>query len=179
MQRSWIVIGLAGLALVGGFLILTATDDGDPPPLETVTTDEGLTTQIPEGWVGETEFPWEFHPPGGAEDFDLWTVARACPPEGCRAATLDEWMVRAPELPSFVDMRSSDGDGLFDVDEERLDDAYVLRAQTASAGRVVFVAAFADGADDYVACSVRLTLQADERLADEIVRVCRETAAAR
>ncbi|GJM38586.1 MAG: hypothetical protein DHS20C19_19530 [Acidimicrobiales bacterium] len=176
MRRPWVLVGLIVLALVGGVLILTAGDDDPGPQLETVTTEEGLVTEVPLGWVAEGAFVWEFQPPGGVDGFDGWSVARACPLDGCAAATLAEWTAEAGALPSFVDMRAADGDSLFDVVEEELSDAYVLRATTATAGRIVVVAAFADGAEEYVACSVRLALGADERLADEIVRVCRETA---
>ena len=39
----------------------------------------------------------------------------------------------------------------------------------------VFVAAFIDGADFYIECGVTLGLDADFRLLDEILDVCRET----
>lgn len=177
MRRPWLLVGLILLGLVGGLLILTASDDESRPALETVTTEEGLVTEVPLGWVAEGAFVWEFQPPGGVDGFDGWSVARGCPLDGCRAETLTEWTAGAAALPSFVDMRAAEGESLFNIVEEELSDAYVLRARTATAGRIVIVAAFADGADEYVACSVRLALGADERLADEIVRVCRETAA--
>lgn len=179
MRRPGILIGLIALAVIGGILILTAGDDDPGPPLESTVTAEGLATEIPEGWVAEGTFRWDYHPPGGADGFDVWSVARACPTSGCAPASLEEWLALADDLPTFVDMREAVGDTLFDLTEERLSDAHVARATTAAVGRIVFVAAFADGAEDYVACSARVALGSDERLADEIVRVCRATAARR
>ena len=156
MRRPWIVLVLIGLALVGAVLIRTADDD-DRVALEEVTTAEGLVTQIPEGWVVADQFPFEFGPPGDGQVFDQWTVARACPTDGCDARTLEEWLALAPDLPTFTNLEAVEGE-----------DTFNLRVET-------LVAAFTDGSDDYVACSVRLGLDADQRLADEIVEVCRST----
>ena len=174
MRRPWIVLVLIGLALVGAVLIRTADDD-DRVALEEVTTAEGLVTQIPEGWVVADQFPFEFGPPGDGQVFDQWTVARACPTDGCDARTLEEWLALAPDLPTFTNLEAVEGEDTFNLRVEALDDARVLRAQTEAAATLVFVAAFTDGSDDYVACSVRLGLDADQRLADEIVEVCRST----
>lgn len=174
MRRPWIVLVLIGLALVGAVLIRTA-DDGDRVALEEVTTAEGLVTQIPEGWVVSDQFPFEFAPPGDEQVFDQWTVARACPPDGCAPRTLDEWLALAPDLPTFTNLEAVEGEDTFNLRVETLDDARILRAQTEAAATLVFVAAFTDGADDYVACSVRLGVGSDARLADAIVDVCRST----
>ena len=175
MRRPWIVPALIALALVGAVLIVTADDGEDPVALEEITTAEGLATRIPEGWVVSEQFAFDFGPAGGEQVFDQWTVARACPPDGCGARALDDWLALAVDLPTFTNIADAEGEDTFNVEFETLDDAYVLRAQTEAAARLVFVAAFTDGAEDYVACSVRLGLGADQRLADEIVDVCRTT----
>lgn len=176
MRRPWIVPALIVLALVGAALILTADDDEEPVALEAITTAEGLATRIPEGWVESEHFAFDFVPATQEQVFDQWTVARACPPDGCAARSLDDWLALAADLPTFTNIADAEGEETFDVEAETLDDAYVLRAQTEAAARLVFVAAFTDGAEEYVACSVRLALGADLRLADEIVDVCRTTA---
>ena len=142
-----VVFGLILLAVVGGVLIITASDDEPGPELEPVVTAEGLMTEVPAGWVAEGEFSWDYHPVGGSDGFDVWSVAAACPVDGCGSATLAEWMAIADGLPTFVDMRGAVGDTLFNLSEERLPDAYVARAWTSTAGRLIFVAAFDDGAD--------------------------------
>lgn len=177
MRRPWIVLVLIGLAIVGAVLIRTA-DDGDRVALEEVTTAEGLVTRIPEGWVVSDQFPFEFGPAAEGQVFDQWTVARACPPDGCAVRSLDEWLALAPDLPTFTNLAAVEGEDTFNLRIETLDDARVLRAQTEAAAELVFVAAFTDGAEDYVACSVRLGVGSDSRLTDAIVDVCRSTLAA-
>lgn len=174
MRRPWIVPSLIVLALVGATLILTA-DESEAVALEDITTSEGLVTRIPEGWVVSDQFPFDFLPVAQEQIFDQWTVARGCPLEGCAPRTLDEWLELAPDLPSFTSVVEAEGEDTFNLEVETLGNARVLRAQTEAAARLVFVAAFADGAEDYVACSVRLSLTADQRLADAIVDVCRTT----
>lgn len=177
MRRRWILVVLIGLAVVGGLLIATAGDDGGRPALEEVTTGEGLVTEIPEGWVADGRSPWEFAPPGAADGFDQWIVARAsgCWPDSCEPRSLDQWVELGPSLPTFVDVRASDGVDVFVVSEESFDDAHVLRALTPTGGDLVFVAAFRDDSLEYVACSARLGPGSDRRLADVIVDVCRDT----
>ena len=175
MRRPWIVPVLIGLALLGAVLILTA-DETEPVALEEITTAEGLATRIPEGWVVSEQFPFDFVPPTEGKVFDQWTVARACPAEGCAVRSLDQWLALAPDLPTFVGIAAAEGEDVFNI--EIRDDCPMpgcSRAQTEAAARLVFVAAFTDGAEDYVACSVRLGLGADQRLADEILDVCRST----
>lgn len=172
MQRSWIVVALIGLALLGGVLIVTADDDSGPP-LDDIVTAEGLNTQIPQGWLESPEFSFDFLPTLDEQVFDKWTVARGCPTDGCAPRSLDEWWALVDELPTFVGLASTDG--LFNTETETLDDARVFRAQTETGGRLVFVAAFTDGAEAYVACSLQLGLSADQRLSDAIVDVCRST----
>ena len=174
MRRPWIVPALIALALVGAAMIWTA-DDTDDVALEDTTTAEGLATRIPEGWVVSEQFPFEFLPDTDGKVFDQWTVARACPPEGCGARSIDEWLALAPDLPTFTNVTETEGQDTFNVEIETLADARVLRAQTEAAARLVFVAAFRDGAEHYVACAVRLGLDGDQRLADAIVDVCRST----
>ena len=165
---------LIALALVGAVLIWTA-DESDDVALEEIITAEGLATRIPQGWVVSDQFPFDFLPDTDEKVFDQWTVARACPPEGCAARSLAEWLALAPDLPTFTNVAETEGVDTFNVEIETLADARVLRAQTEAAARLVFVAAFTDGADDYVACAVRLGLDADQRLADSIIDVCRST----
>jgi hypothetical protein len=174
MRRPWIVPALIALAVVGAVLIWTA-DDADDVALEEITTAEGLATRIPEGWVVSEQFSFDFVPDIDEKVFDQWTVARACPLEGCGTRSIDEWLALAPDLPTFTNVRSVEGSDTFNVEIETLADARVLRAQTEAAARLVFIAVFADGADDYVACAVRLGLDGDQRLADAIVDVCRAT----
>jgi hypothetical protein len=177
MRRPWIVLVLIALALLGAALVWTA-DDTEPVALAEVTTAEGLATQIPEGWVVSEQFPFDFLPVG-EQVFEQWTVARACPVEGCDARSLDEWLALAPDLPTFTNLTAAEGEDTFNVEVETLADARVLRARTEAAARLVFVAAFTDGAEEYIACSVRLGLGADQRLAGEIVDVCRSTSPTR
>ncbi len=174
MRRQWIVPALMALAVVGGILIVTA-DETQGVALEEIVTEEGLATQIPVGWVATPQFPFDFVPPGDGKSFDQWTIARACPVDGCAARSLDEWLALAPDLPTFVGIDAVAEGDLFNVEVQQLDDGRIVRATTATAARLVFVAVFADGADDYVACSVRLGVAANQQLADAIVDVCRST----
>ena len=174
MRRPWIVPALIALAVLGAVLIWTA-DESEPVALEEITTGEGLVTKIPEGWIVSAQFPFDFVPVIGEQVFDQWTVARACPVEGCGVRSLEQWLALAPDLPTFTGVEAVEGEDTFNVEIETLADARVMRAQTEAAARLVFVAAFTDGAEEYIACSVRLSLAADQRLADEIVDVCRST----
>ncbi len=97
------------------------------------------------------------------------------PTGGLWPRSLEEWLALADVLPTFVDLRSQDGSGVFGLEEEYLVDAQVSRAQTETAAKLVFVAAFEDGASSYVACSVRLAVGGDNDLLDAIVDVCRAT----
>jgi len=165
------------LAIVGLVLIWTA-DETEGVELEDITTAEGLDTRIPAGWIVSEQFPFDFAPADDSQVFDQWTVARACPADGCATRSLDEWLALAPDLPLFESVIEAEGDDVFNIDVETVDDARILRAQTEANARLVFVAAFTDRADHYVACSVRLALASDQRLADEIIDVCRSTAVA-
>ncbi|MEQ8839705.1 MAG: hypothetical protein RIB98_01880 [Acidimicrobiales bacterium] len=175
MRRPWIVLVLIVCAVVGGVLIITADESEAPVDLEAFTTEEGLVTEIPSGWVVSEEFPFDFAPPDEGKSFNQWTVARACPSEGCAERSLDEWLGIASELPMFTAIEDADEDGLIGVEGETGADVRIVRAQTESAGRLVLVAAFTDGAEDFVACGARLGIAADERLLDAIVDVCRST----
>jgi hypothetical protein len=179
MRRPWIVPVLIIFAVIGAVMIRTAEDEDPPPSLEEIVTAEGLATRIPSGWVVSDVFPFEFVPPGGGQVFDLWSVARACPLDGCSERSLDEWIALADLLPTFESVREADADTLFDLTTEEFDDARVLRARTETSGQLVFVAAFTDGAETYVACSARVSVGSDQGLADAIVDVCRSTEPAR
>lgn len=165
---------LAVFAVLGAVLILTAAED-DGPPLDDIVTEEGLVTKVPRGWIANADRPFEFGPPSVTDVFDQWTVARACPLDGCRARSLDEWIALADLLPTFDSVRDAEGDAVFNIEASDFDDARVLRARTEAGGQLVFVAAFADGASSYVACSVRVAIGTDEALTDAIVEVCRAT----
>lgn len=169
---------LMGCAVIGGFLIVTADEESSGPALEAAVTEEGLETQVPQGWVAVEGVPFEFIPPGSSKQFDQWTVARGCPVDGCGERSLDEWLALAESLPTFVNMEDADDETIFGIETEQLADARVLRAGTEAGGRLVFVAAFRDGASSYVACSARVSVSGDDRLADAIVDVCRDTAPA-
>lgn len=175
MRRSWILVALMGCAVVGAILIITAEDDPSGPALDAVVTDEGLETRVPQGWTAVDGVPFEFAPPGSTQPFDQWTVARGCPVDGCGERDLAEWLEVAEALPTFANVQEAGDDTIFDIEEEQLDDARVLRARTQTGGRLVFVAAFTDGASSYVACSARISVSGDEQLGDAIVDVCRET----
>lgn len=174
MRRPWIVPALVVLALLGAALIWTADDD-EGVALDDITTAEGLVTRIPSGWVESDQFAFDFRPDVDEQVFEQWTVARACPLDGCRVRTLAEWIALAADLPTFTNIVDAEGIDTFNLDVEQFADARVLRAQTEAGAPLVFVAAFTDGAEDYVACSVRLGLGADQRLTAAIVDVCRST----
>lgn len=175
MRRPWILPALIGLALVGTVMILTA-EDGDPEPeLEEIVTEEGLATRIPIGWIAADQPSFEFAPPSNGQVFDLWSVARGCPVNGCGERSLAEWIEVADLLPTFDNVRNADDGTLFNLEAEEFDDARVIRAQTEASGQLVFVAAFTDGAASYVACAARIAVGSDQGLADAIVDVCRET----
>lgn len=173
--RRLVLVVLLALGVTGFVLVMTAPGDG--PPLESVVTEEGLVTEIPEGWERSEQFAFQFHPPAGlAEVFDRWTVARACGPEGCAARSLDEWLDVAVGLPTFVQALAPDS-GL-DVVSDTFDDDHRVMITTTDAGTaIVFVAAFTDGADFYVECGLSLGVGGDERLIDAVVDVCRATEA--
>ena len=175
MRRPWILFVLIGCALIGAGLILTAEDDDPGPALEDVVTEEGLATRVPDGWVAADGASFEFSPPGTQQQFDQWTIAQGCPDDGCRTRSLGEWLALADGLPTFENLEDADGDTIFGLTVEELPDARVLRAQTEAGGRLVFVAAFTDGAEAYVACSVRISIAGDEGLADAVLDVCRAT----
>jgi hypothetical protein len=164
--------------VIGGVLIVTAGDDAEPVPLDDVVTTEGLATRVPEGWT-EGEQPLTWVSPGGSV-FDTWTVRRACPLDGCTELSLEAWRSLARDLPTFTAAREEADVGLFGIEEGFEGGgsggaAYVMRASTRTGADVVFVAAFRDGADFYVACNAQLDLGNDDRLVDEIVDVCLDT----
>ena len=172
--RRLVLSVLLMLGVIGGVLVLTATDDG--PALTEVVTEERLVTEIPEGWVQSEQFAFEWQPPleGIAQVFDTWRVARACGPDGCAPRSLEEWLAVGRDLPTFVQALEPDS-GLDIVRDEFGADHRVLEAGTVADTTFVFVAAFTDGADFYVECGLALGLTGDERLIDEIVEVCRAT----
>lgn len=174
MRRRQIpLLVLLLLGICGVVLVMTAPVDG--PPMESITTDEGLDTKIPEGWQRSEQFAFEFAPDSGvAQILDRWTVARACGPAGCEKRTLDEWLRIGASLPTF--RQALDASAELDVLRDEFGEDYrVLEARTRADAPVVFVAAFIDGADFYIECGVTLGLDADFRLLDEILDVCRET----
>ena len=176
MRRPWIVPALIAMSRSSErSLIWTADDTEDRLRSRRSRPPEGLATRIPEGWVVSEQFPFDFVPSSDGKVFDQWTVARACPPDGCAVRSLDQWLALAPDLPTFTSIAAAEGEDVFNVEVQTRSDARVLIAQTEAAARLVFVAAFTDGGEEYVACSVRLSLGADQRLADEIVDVCRST----
>ncbi len=172
--RRLILAVLLMLGIIGGVLVLTATEDG--PPLTEVVTEERLLTEVPEGWVQSEQFAFEWQPVlgGVAEVFDSWRVARACGPFGCETRTLEEWLAVGQELPTFVQAVEPDA-GLDIVRNEFGADYRVLEGVTLAESTIVFVAAFTDGADFYVECGVAVGVNGDDRWIDEIVDVCRAT----
>ncbi|NCG37166.1 MAG: hypothetical protein GWP48_06530 [Actinobacteria bacterium] len=174
MRRRQIPLVVLLLLGIGGFvLVMTAPADG--PPMESVTTDEGLDTKIPEGWQRSEQFAFEFVPDSGvAQLLDKWTIARACGPAGCERRTLDEWLGIGTSLPTFLQALVSSAE-LDVIRDEFGEDYRVLEARTGADAPVVFVAAFTDGADFYIECGVTLGLDSDFRLLDEILDVCRQT----
>ncbi len=176
MRRPWIVVPLIVGALAGAILIMTAQDEQAPLELDEITTAEGLRTEIPSGWVVSEQFPFDFVPAeSDGQAFDQWTVARACPADGCAERSLDEWLSIAPDLPMFTAIEDEGAEDLFGIEVDTRSDMRIVRAQTETAANLVFVAAFADGAPDFVACGARLAVTADARLLDAIIEVCQRT----
>ena len=167
---------LLALGVIGVLLVFGSTG-GDRAPLESIVSEEGLVTEIPEGWVQSEQFAFEWQPVAGdsvAEVFDKWTVARACGPEGCEIRSLDDWLDIGVSLPTFVQATAPDS-GLEIVRDEFGDDHRVLEGRTAAGTTIVFVAAFDDDRPFYVECGLSVGVNGDERLIDEIVDVCRAT----
>ncbi|MEM7142991.1 MAG: hypothetical protein AAF548_18355 [Actinomycetota bacterium] len=174
-RRRRLVLGcLLMLGIIGLVLVFTASDDR--PPLDDVVTEEGLVTEVPQGWERTEQFAFEFQPVGTgiAEVFDRWTVARACGPDGCDERSLGEWLEVAERLPTFVQASEPDS-GLTITRDEFGSDYRVLGGVTAAETAIVFVAAFDDGRDFYVECGLALSQNGDPRLLEEIVDVCRAT----
>ncbi len=174
VRRRQIPLLVLLLLGIGGFvLVMTAPADG--PPMESITTDEGLATKIPDGWQRSEQFAFEFAPVSGvAQILDKWTVARACGPDGCAERTLEEWLTVATTLPTFLQALDPSPE-LMTVRDEFGEDYRYLEARTQADAPVVFVAAFTEGAEFYVECGVTLGLDGDLRLVDEILDVCRAT----
>ena len=167
------LIGLLLLGIVGFVLVVTAPGEG--PPLASVITEEGLVTEVPDGWERSEQFGFQFHPPTGlAEVFDRWTVARSCGPDGCEKRSLDEWLKVAVTLPTFIQALAPDSE-LQIIEDETGADYRTMVTRTSAGGAIVFVAAFDDGRDFYVECGLALSPGGDTRLIDEIVDVCRAT----
>ena len=166
-----VLLGFGLLVAVGLALVLTADDEDR---FDTVTTAEGVTVEVPRGWVVSEEFVFQYVPPGADQrTLDLWSVAWACPLEGCAARSLEDWLAAAPELPTFVGARAEDGQGLFDLEETSDERSWVLTARAENDLRIVNVAVFHDGAERYLACN--LVVQGDPRgLDDAIVDACRD-----
>lgn len=175
MRRPWIVLVLVVGAVIGLVLVATGDEDDTGVDLASVVTEQGLRTSVPSGWQPAEERPFEYSPDGGDGGFDQWTVARGCPPSGCASRSLEEWMAEGPTLPTFEDMRTAEDVDLFSVQETRLDDTIAARARTRQGGTVVVAARFVEGAESYVACSVRIPVGGDDGLADALIEVCRET----
>jgi hypothetical protein len=172
-RRQIPLLVLLLLGICGFVLVMTAP--ADSPPMESITTEEGLVTKIPEGWQRSEQFAFEFTPDSGvAQILDRWTIARACGPTGCEKRTLDEWLGIGASLPTFRQALAASAE-LDVIRDEFGEDYRVLEARTSADAPVVFVAAFIDGADFYIECGVTLGLDADFRLLDEILDVCRET----
>jgi len=172
-RRRLALVCLLLLGIVGLMLLITAPDEG--PPLAPVITEEGLVTEVPEGWERSEQFGFQFHPPSGlAEVFDRWTVARSCGPDGCEPRTLDEWLDLASTLPTFVQALAPTSE-LEIIEDEIGKDHRTMVTRSAAGGAIVFVAAFDDGRDFYVECGLSLSLGGDVRLIDAIVDVCRAT----
>lgn len=172
-RRRLVLVVLLVLGIVGFLVLITAPDEG--PPLTPVVTEEGLVTEVPEGWERSEQFAFQFHPPSGlAEVFDRWTVARSCGPEGCSKRTLDQWLDVAVTLPTFVQALASTSE-LEIIEDEIAGDHRTMVTRSAAGGAIVFVAAFGDGRDFYVECGLSLSPGGDVRLIDAIVDVCRAT----
>lgn len=171
--RRLALLGLLLLGIVGFVLVVTAPGEG--PPLDPVVSEEGLVTEVPEGWERSEQFAFQFQPPSGlAEVFDRWTVARACGPNGCRIRSLDEWLDAAVTLPTFVQAVAPESE--LEIIEDRFGSDYrYMVTRTVAGTAIVFVAAFDDGADFYVECGLSLSAGGDTRLIDEILEVCRAT----
>lgn len=163
-----VLLVLGGLGLV---LVLTAGDDG--PELETVTTADGVRVEIPRGWVVSEEFDFQYVPPGAEPTLDVWSVAWACPLDGCAERSLAEWLEVAPDLPTFVAAREEQGVALFDLEERDDDRSWVLTATTTNQLRIVNVAVFHDGSGRYLACNLVVQGEPDG-LDDAIVDACRD-----
>lgn len=175
-QRRLFLGILLALSIIG-FLLVFGETGADRPPLESVVSEEGLVTEIPEGWVQSEQFAFEWQPSAGdsvAEIFDKWTVARACGPEGCAERSLDDWLDIALTLPTFVQAGAPDS-GLQIARDEFGDDYRVLEGEAAAGTTIVYVAAFDDGRSFYVECGLSVGVNGDQRLVDEIVDVCRAT----
>ncbi len=173
VRRRLPLLVLLILGIVGFVLVMTGGEDG--PGMESITTEEGLRTEVPAGWTRTEQFAFQFAPPGDEMvTFDRWTVARACGPNGCAVRSLSEWLKEAMGLPSFVNALEPDSD--LEIIEDRTDTrSRVLVARSRAGATLVLVAAFTDGADFYIECGVSLGLDGDQRLADQIVDTCLST----
>lgn len=172
-RRRLVLVALLLLGIVGFVLVVTAPGDG--PPLTSVVTEEGLATEVPEGWERSEQFGFQFHPASGvAEVFDRWTVARACGPRGCEERSLDEWLDIAVTLPTFVQAAAPDAE-LEIIEDDIGTDHRTMVTRSAAGGVIVFVAAFEEGRDFYVECGLSLSPGGDTRLIDAIADVCRAT----
>jgi len=174
MSSRFTLAVLLVLGIIGFVLVATAGDEG-PMLVETVTA-ERLTTWVPEGWEVNPNLRFEYRPPGEVDPsgFERWTVARACGPQGCESRSLAEWMALAPELPSFVGVLEPDS-GLEIIDDRRGDDYRAITTRTSAGTTLVVVAVFDDGADDYIECGVAVGRNGDQRLAEQVIEICRET----
>jgi hypothetical protein len=162
---------LALLAGLGLALVFTADDGG--VALERVTTADGTVVDVPAGWVVSPEFDFQYVPsPGEGGELDVWSVAWACPPDDCDARSIEQWLVLAPDLPTFTSARDDDGIALFDLEEASDERSWVLTARTNNELRIVNVAVFADGAERYVACNLVVSGDPDG-LDNALIDACR------
>jgi len=160
------------LAIVGVVLVVTAGSDSGPP-LETVTTVDGVVVDVPVGWVASAEVPFRYEPPGAdLSNVDSWTVAWACGPDGCASRSLEEWRAVGNHLETLTRARADAGTTLTGLVETDEGNAHVLRANANGGQTIVSVAVFGDGADHYLECNLSV-LGDPGGLDDAIVKACK------
>lgn len=172
MKRLVPLVVLCALAIVGVVLVVTA-DEQSGPPLETVTTVDGVVVDVPAGWGPSKEVPFRYEPPGAdLSNVDSWTVAWACGPDGCASRSLEEWRAVGDRLETLTRARADVGSVLSDLTETDEGNAHVMRARADGGQVIVSVAVFRDGADHYLECN--LSVQGDPAGLDQaIVSACK------
>jgi len=160
------------LAIVGVVLVATAGGDSGPP-LESVSTVDGVVVDVPVGWLPSADVPFRYEPPGaGLSNVDSWTVAWACGPDGCASRSLDEWRAVGTHLETLTRARADEGTILGNLVETDEGNAHVLRATASGGQTIVSVAVFRDGADHYLECNLSV-LGDPGGLDDSIVKACK------